>query len=146
MRQIRTEIEIDAPVETVWSKLTDFEAYPEWNPFLQKISGAASVGTSLEVLIAPPGSRAMTVKPTVLAAQPNREFRWRGRVVIPGLFDGEHYFLLESTDSGRTRFVHGEIFTGILVLFFRGVINKAGVGFVQMNQALKELAERAAAD
>ena len=37
MRQISTEIEINAPVETVWSILTDFDKYPDWNPFVKSV-------------------------------------------------------------------------------------------------------------
>lgn len=36
---ISTEIEIAAPPATIWAVLTDYERYPEWNPFLTKISG-----------------------------------------------------------------------------------------------------------
>jgi hypothetical protein len=37
--QIKTEIPIGAPASAVWSILMDFERYPEWNPFIKKISG-----------------------------------------------------------------------------------------------------------
>ena len=33
---------------------------------------------------------------------------------MPGLFDGEHYFQLEPLADGRTRFVQGEHFSGLL--------------------------------
>ena len=29
--------EIDAPLETVWSVLTDTDRYPEWNPFVVRV-------------------------------------------------------------------------------------------------------------
>jgi uncharacterized protein YndB with AHSA1/START domain len=32
MRELRDEIEIEATPERVWEILTDFAAYPEWNP------------------------------------------------------------------------------------------------------------------
>ena len=38
----------------------------------------------------------MTFKPTVLAVHPERELRWLGRFILPGLFDGEHSFRIES--------------------------------------------------
>jgi uncharacterized protein YndB with AHSA1/START domain len=34
MKEIYTEIEINASAEEVWHVLTDFGAYPEWNLFL----------------------------------------------------------------------------------------------------------------
>ncbi len=39
MKVIHTEIEINAPAEAVWRVLTDFAAYPEWNPFVPPSGG-----------------------------------------------------------------------------------------------------------
>jgi len=39
MREVRTEIEIVASAPSVWRVLTGFELYPEWNPFIRKVSG-----------------------------------------------------------------------------------------------------------
>lgn len=38
----------------------------------------------------------MTFHPVVLVAVQERELRWLGRLLIPGLFDGEHTFQLDS--------------------------------------------------
>src|SRR3546814_17144196 len=35
-RNPEAEIEIDAPLETVWRVMLDVDAYPEWNPFVVK--------------------------------------------------------------------------------------------------------------
>ena len=43
--ELRAEIEIDADPDSVWAVLMDFEAYPEWNPFIQPIEGS-QVGRS----------------------------------------------------------------------------------------------------
>ena len=37
--QIRTEIDIAAEPEQVWDVLQNFDAYPEWNPFIPEIPG-----------------------------------------------------------------------------------------------------------
>ena len=143
MREIETTVEIDAPPAAVWRVLTDFPTYGEWNPFIPTIAGNVQVGERLTVRLEPPGGKGMTIKPTVLAAEPDRELRWKGRLVVPGLFDGEHTFRIEPIDGQRSRFVHGERFTGILVGFVKGILGKTEAGFEQMNAALKQRVEAA---
>ncbi len=95
MHQITTEIEINAPASRVWTILTDFARYPEWNTFIRKLEGQPIVGNRLRALIQPPGLKAMTFRPVVLKAEPERELRWLGRLFLPRLFDGEHSFAIE---------------------------------------------------
>jgi hypothetical protein len=135
------EIEIDASPEAVWAVLADTPSYPAWNPFVRRLAGDLREGATLEAEIAPPGGRAMTFKPRVLAADPGRELRWLGRFLVPGLLDGEHSFRLEPLPDGRTRFVQRERFSGILVGLLRKTLAKTQVGFERMDAALKLRAE-----
>lgn len=141
MRRIETAIDIAAPPRAVWDVLVDFAAYPDWNPFIRRLQGEARVGARLEVTVQPPGGKPMTFKPTVLAAEPARELRWLGRVLMPGLFDGEHGFRLEAT-AGGCRLHHGETFGGILVPLFGKMLDDTERGFAALNAALKERVER----
>jgi hypothetical protein len=143
--ELRREIEIDAPPAEVWAVLTDTEAYESWNPFVRRLSGELREGARLEARIEPPGGRAMTFKPTVLAAEPGRELRWLGRLLLPGLFDGEHTFRIEPLPEGRSRFVQSERFSGLLVRPFKSTLRKTELGFEQMNEALKQRVENRAA-
>ncbi len=139
-RRIETAIEIAARPAAVWAVLIDFAAYPDWNPFIRRLSGEAIVGSRLAVTVQPPGRRALTFKPTMIAAEPARELRWLGHTLIPGLLDGEHGFLLERRPTGCL-FRQHETFTGILVPLFTGVLNDTERGFVAMNEALKREVE-----
>ncbi len=142
MIEIRTEIEIAAPAARVWAILMDFPEHPHWNPFIRSISGTAVPGQRLCISIQPKAGKGMTFRPTVLAATPERELRWLGRFLVPGLFDGEHFFELHETGSERTRFVHGERFSGLLVAFAKSSFEgPTRSGFERMNRALKERAE-----
>lgn len=139
---IETSIEIDAPAALVWSVLLDFDTYFDWNPFVLGIQGLAIPGERLHVSIRPPGSRSMTFKPRVLALAGGRELRWLGRFILPGLFDGEHYFRLEPIGTTRVRFVHGEAFSGLLVgLAKDSLLEATREGFDEMNRALKRRTE-----
>jgi hypothetical protein len=139
--EIRHEVEIDAPPEEIWAVLTDTGAYADWNSFVRRLDGELAVGARLDVEIAPPGGRAMTFRPTVVAVEPERELRWLGHLLVRGLFDGEHRFELEPLPGGRTRFVQSERFSGLLVRPLRGTLDKTQRGFAQMNEALKQRSE-----
>lgn len=139
-KKITTEININAAPEKVWSVLTDFKNYPDWNPFIRSISGKAEMNNTLKVEIVPPGGRRMVFRPVVITRTENRELKWRGRLFFKGLFDGEHWFKLSGNEDGTTTFFHGEKFTGILV----GLINLEATkaGFELMNRKLKERVEK----
>jgi hypothetical protein len=142
MKVLHSEIEIDAGAELVWGVLTDFASYPEWNPFVREISGEPEVGERLEVRLEPPGGRGITLRPTVLEAEPERELRWLGHLWVSGLFDGEHSLSIHPLGEDRVRFVQAETFTGMLVpLFARSLDDGTRRGFEEMNRALKERAE-----
>ena len=142
MKELHSQIEIDAPAERVWELLTDFDTYPQWNPLIRSISGEPTPGERLEARIEPPGGRGMTFKPKVLNAEPNRELRWLGHLLVPGLFDGEHSLAIQPLGEARVRFVQREAFRGLLVpLFARSLDNNTQRGFEEMNRALKERAE-----
>ena len=139
MKSIQTEITIDATPETVWGLLTDFAAYPEWNPFITRIEGEPGLGSRLEADLQPEGRKKSTFKPTVTVVEPGRHFEWLGG--MKGLFSGAHRFQLEPVGKG-TRFQHGERFTGLLSgLVMRMIGTQTEAGFVAMNEALKTRAE-----
>jgi hypothetical protein len=141
-RELRHELEIDAPAGRVWAALTATDDYG-WNPFIRRIEGRLAVGEQLTVEIEPPAGRAMTFKPTVLEVADRQKLRWIGRFLIPGLLDGEHSFELQPIDAERTRFIQSERFSGLLVGALRTTLDKTLDGFAEMNAALKRQAENA---
>ena len=44
MKELRSEIEIQASAEWVWHLLTDFAGFPRWNPFIRRAGGNVLVG------------------------------------------------------------------------------------------------------
>ena len=143
MKELNNELEINASAERVWHLLTDFAQFPQWNPFIQRVSGEPVVGSQLDVTIQPSGTEATTIRPIVLKAEPNRELRWRGQWLTPGLLDDEHIFTIEPLEAGRVRFTQREIFTGIFSSFAAHRRNTdMRRGFREMGQALKLRAEQ----
>lgn len=142
IQEIHTEITIDAASNRVWSHLVGFKQYPEWNPFITKISGELTEGAQIAVTIQPPGGDPMDFEPTLLVVKNDEELRWIGRVLMPGVFDGEHYFTIEEISDGSVRFIQGEKFKGILALLLWGSVEPGTKqGFQAMNKALKERVE-----
>lgn len=142
MHQIITEIGISAPPAAIWKTLTDFSSYAEWNPFIRQISGKVASGSRLTVRLSPPTGRSFTFRPRISGLIENKELRWAGRALVPGLFDGEHYFQIEATHPGGAKLIHGEQFSGLLVYALKGYLDRAvRAGFVEMNQALKSRVE-----
>lgn len=138
---ISSRIEIAASPERVWAVLTDLERYPEWNPFIRRISGRLEQGARMEVAIKPPGKKEAVFKPTLTSVVPNRKVQWLGRLGLPKIFDGEHTLAIEPVGTDRTRFVQSERFNGLLVPFTGGALAATQRGFQQMNEALKKRAE-----
>ena len=75
MKELHSQIEINASAERVWQLLTDFASYPQWNPFIRRISGEPTTGERLQVRLEPPESRGITLRPKVLTAEPNHQLR-----------------------------------------------------------------------
>ena len=138
---IHSYIEINASQEKIWDILLDFKSYADWNPFIKSVSGDAAVGSRLSVTMVAPGMKPQVFKPVVTEVWDKKQFRWLGKLGIPGLFDGEHMFILEELDPNRTRFHQNEVFRGLLVPMTKETQQKALAGFKKMNKALKERAE-----
>lgn len=143
MKEIKTEIKINAPIHKVWKTLIDIEAYPKWNPFIKSLQGTMKEGSIFKVEIHPPDSKPMTFKPKCLSFKDNKEFIWLGHVIVPGIFDGKHIFELTELGSDTTKFVQREEFKGLLVPFLWKQLDvNTRRGFELMNERLKEEAEK----
>jgi hypothetical protein len=141
MKLISTSIAITASPARVWDVLTRFHEYHEWNPFMRSVSGLPAVGATLDVIIRPSEGKELSFHPKISVVRPNQELRWKGRFLVPGLFDGEHFFFLSATDEG-TLLQHGEQFSGVLVqLLGSFIFGPTERGFVRMNEAIKSRAE-----
>src|SRR5690606_27645194 len=137
--QIESQIIINAPAEAVWAVLSDFQAYPEWSPSIAEFYGTPQVGKRTQVLLTQPGGTSMKMNPVFLKIDANQELRWKGKLLINGIFDGEHYFILKRVSSQQTQLIQGEIFMGILVPFFKKMSHgNTKRGFQLFNAAIKK--------
>lgn len=140
IKEIKTEITINATPSEIWKTLTKFDQYPSWNPFIIAIEGQTELGRQIEVSITPPEGKKMVFKPRIQVLKTNKELQWLGHFLFKGLFDGTHSFELIAQGDGTTLFKHNETFSGILVRFFN--LDQTKKGFERMNSALKDLVEQ----
>jgi hypothetical protein len=135
--EIRSEIDIEAPPEAVWTQLTDLGRYEEWNPFITRAAGSPGAGQRLSLRMQPSGGRAVTIRPRVTTAARDSTFEWLGHLGVPGVFDGRHRFELSPTPTG-THVVQREDFRGLLVRPLRRSLDTGTLsGFESMNAALR---------
>ncbi|HET7369506.1 MAG TPA: SRPBCC domain-containing protein [Gammaproteobacteria bacterium] len=143
-KQVYSEVEIAAPVASVWAILAHTDAYGDWNPFIRRIEGRLEPGARLRVTLALDENRELIFKPRLIRVFAQREIRWIGRTGIAGLFDGEHSMSIEAGD-GATRFIHQETFSGLLVPFLWPYLKpRVHKAFAAMNARLKARAEAGA--
>jgi len=140
MKEIKTEIIINASTEKVWNVLTENAAYPSWNPFIVSMEGTLAKGNTITNTLFS-GGKKQTFKPLILAFDENKKLEWLGKLPL-GMFNGQHYFILEKVNENQTKFIHGEYFSGWL----RGLImsqigEDTRANFVKMNEALKARVE-----
>jgi hypothetical protein len=139
MTEISAATQIAASPDQVWAVLADLASYPQWNPLFREASGQLIAGNKITLKsIHPVNGRTMTVKASVLAAEPAKELRWRSS--LPGIMTGEHSFTLTPAEGG-TRLVQTETYRGLLAHFSAKTTSRFQASFQALNQALKERAE-----
>ena len=141
---VREEVVIDAPPERVWAVIIDFPSYAEWNSQLAWLGGTAAPDATLKLRLSADGAEPYEFQPVVSHFEPNVRFAWLARTGAPRVFDGEHFFELESLPGGKTRLVNREHYSGLLapIIQRQPMMQGAPKGFVKMNDELKRRAER----
>lgn len=133
-----TSISIDAPLERVWSVMTDVERWPEWTESMSKVErlDGGDFGT---------GSRARIKQPKVPAAvwqvsafEPGRSFEWENK--SPGLHSvGGHRVESDGDASKVTLWVEQN---GVAEPLFRLLFSGMTRRYIQMEaEGLKRRCE-----
>jgi hypothetical protein len=138
--EVSTTIEIAATPEKVWAVLADLASYPRWHPVFQAVSGQLAAGSKLTITSTIPASgRTVTVKVTVVTAEPGTELRWVSKLL--GITISERRFLLSPIDGG-TSLVQAETYRGLGPGGSTGkLISRIQATFEAINQAIKQQAE-----
>lgn len=136
IQRVETSIELEASPEDVYAVLTDFEHYPDWNPYHTRIEGEPVVGAPLEVRLSRPDGKTVELSHVqILETEPGKSFAWGGGT--SWIFRREHRFELEPLPNGATYLAHTEKFTGLFLVFRDLPLGTLSQGCEEMNVALK---------
>lgn len=137
--EFRAEVEVEVPVGRAWAVLTDFAAYPEWNPFTRAVRCSGEVGSRVVMDVAFARRRSVTQTETLREfARPTR-LVWALDQAPRWLLWAERVQTLEPLGPERTRYVTVDTIGGAL----GGVVNALyGAdlrdGFTAMATAFRE--------
>lgn len=137
--------DIAAPIELVWSLITDGPGYLTWDSGVVALDGEIDEGARLAIRAATAPDRTFRVKVAFgVGAGLGRSMRWQGGMPI-GLFTGTRLFQLTEPDGpGRTHLHVREQYTGPLAPLIGRSIPDLGPAFAGYVAGAKAEAERRA--
>lgn len=138
-KEIRTEITINAPAEKVWQVLTDFGAYPTWNPYIVKFEGTLKEGERMQATLARPDGTTSTLNPKVRELKVGERIVMRKQVLGGIIVGANHIFEVKGNPDGSTTFVQAMTFNGFATYKIGTEMLKKQ--FEAMNKALKSRVE-----
>ena len=138
--EVRTEIEIAAAPDVVWSILADTARWSEWDPYLTRLAGEIADGSTIHANVRMADGSESEWDSDIDVVRVNERLSWRGGDDA-GDVRANHIFEIEPRDGGCL-FVHRETFAGPKAEEAY-LDNRQGLSetFVLMNEALKARAE-----
>ncbi len=136
MKHYEASITIPLPPEKVWAVLLDTGAWPEWDPYCERIEGRIALGATVRAVTKLSPGRAFPVKVTELV--PGQRMVWSGGMPL-GLFKGERTFLLER-QGDDTRFTLREEFSGPMLKLIGRTIPDMTEPFARFAEGLRNRA------
>ena len=138
---IEQELDIDAPGELVWSVLTDFEAYAQWNPFVVEAACALQPGGAIDMKVKLLGPAQRQVE-YIHAVDPGKGFSYNMKPMPLGALSSFRSHKIIDLGDGRSHYSSYFYLQGWLMPVVRGLMRGAlQRGFSSMSEALKVRAQ-----
>lgn len=122
-------VTIQAPADLVWGVLTDFSAYPDWNPFTVKAESSLQLGESVVLYIPQGRSGKLNTQTFVLEVfdAPNK-IAWRlPKLGHKWLFNAYREQTINATSASSCTYATSDAFAGLMA----GKIHKAQGAWVE---------------
>ncbi len=139
--EVQTEIVVKGTPEQIWDLLIDFEQYPQWHPYLSKVSGEFKEGKYLKFTIKnQDGEEEGKFRARLIKIIPNHEISWGGNLCF--FFRAKHYFYLIKIDDTHTKLVQGEYWKGVFgKKYGKKIYQDLTEKFIQMNFIVQNIIE-----
>ncbi|MEU4430236.1 SRPBCC domain-containing protein [Nocardia rhamnosiphila] len=136
-------VEVDAPAEVVWSVLTDFDRYGDWNPFISRCRADLTVGAPIDMRVEQLAPRPIRMREWIRSVTAGREFSYSMKPIPLGALRSKRSHTLTPLAGDRTRYeshfeLDGWLAPLVGLLFGRGFEK----GFPGMTTAVEREAER----
>jgi hypothetical protein len=141
--EISAEIEIEAPAETVWHVLMDFDKYSEWNDFCPSVTTDFQLGSAVNMQVRlVVGKKPMRQVEYLNMVEPGYRFAWGYSMGGALILQANRYQVVEDLGSGRSRYFTTDQFSGLLVPVMNLLYAKhIKLGFDDTARGLKARAE-----
>ena len=139
--ELRSEVEIAAPISVVWDVLTNLRAYGEWNPFIVQAEGELKQGAIVSTTVNLPGNREQKIRRHVLKLEPKAEIRWTATQLMRVLAYDEQFFQLRTVEDNHVRLSIGQNISGVLAPRTPSELSQLSRSLNLLNQAIKRRAE-----
>jgi len=143
MKEIKTEIIINAPKEEIWAVLSNIGDYENWNNIITDVKSSLQVDRGFRFKIALFGL-AVPMVAKVHRVDENRYLGWGNdyQSWIKVILAAHHYFEIIELSDSQCKFVHGEQFYGIVPFALWPTIRKMATSYDTFNENLKSAAEK----
>jgi uncharacterized protein YndB with AHSA1/START domain len=140
----RAEVEIPASRDAVWAVLTDFPAYPAWNPFTREVRCDGTIGSPVRMKV-DLGWAGVTRQKEILRELAPYRIVWTMEVGADALIGAKRTQELTELPGGGTRYVTIDrifgLFSPVVGLLFNGALT---AGFNGMAAGLAAEVQRRA--
>ena len=132
--------DIKAPPEVVWSVITDFERYKEWNPFVVDCDAKLEPGAPISMRVRL-GPREISQVETVSSVVEHKLFEYRMRPIKPFSHSCRQHHVKSDGIGGTTYRSHFELNGWLSGLTALSIGKHLRFGFESMTDAVQQRAE-----
>ena len=114
-KSVRSEINIQAPIETVWNVVTNTSEYAEWNSVMLLLDGNLKEGNTVKYQFKQEEGKSYEIPSNVKKIEPKKLLNQFGGT--RGILTFDHKYIFEK-DGENTRLIIHEEYRGIMVPFW----------------------------